>query len=89
MAQIVRTVPVVNVHMITEKVAKKLDIDPSDVYNLYNERFDCDGNLMRDFIPDDDYDLTGNYEIEIEEFFRCVMAVAQIGCGDEFIAEFD
>ena len=89
MVQIVRTVPVVKVWQVAEKVAKKLRVDASDVYNLYNERFDSDGNLMRDYIPDDDYELTGQYDLEVEEFFRCVMAVAQIGWGDEFIAEFD
>jgi hypothetical protein len=89
MADVVRTLPVVKIWKIAEKVAKKLNVDTNDVYNLYDERFDCNGNLMRDFIPDDEWDLTNDYDTEIEECFRCIMKVANISWGDEFIAEFD
>ena len=89
MSDIVRTVPVIKVWKIAEKVAKKLNVDASAVYNAYDERFDTNGNLTRDYIPDSEWDLTEDYEIEVEQFFRCVMAIAEISWGDEFIAEFD
>ena len=89
MSEIVRTVPVIKVWKVAEKVAKKLNVDASAVYNIYDERFDADGNLMLDWIPDNEWDLTEDYEIEVEQFFRCVMAIAKISWGDEFIAEFD